>query len=192
MWGIVEFIMAEIIKFDYPFPKNERIEKIWNQISSIRHDVYADELQQYDSNPEGKIQDPGKHFIVCLDGEKLIGYISLNSPNEQPFRITKYFSEEILNQTVFDMCDNKDKTTFEVRGLTISPQYRGRNLSIRLMRHALEFVVDKGGTDIVAMGHTTVLKLYENNGMTVFRNFGVKHGEISILSYANESQNHFE
>ena len=169
--------MAEIIKFDYPFPKNERIDKIWNQISSIRHDVYADELQQYDSNPEGKLHDPGKHFIVCLDGENLIGYISLNPPGKQHFRMAKYFSEDILNQTVFDLCENKDKTTFEVRGLTISPQYRGLNLSIRLMRHALEFVVEKGGADIVAMGHSAVLNLYENNGMTVFRNFGVKHGE---------------
>ena len=169
--------MAEIIKFDYPFPKNERIDKIWNQISSIRHDVYANELQQYDSNSEGKLQDPGKHFIVCVDGEELIGYISLNPPGKQPFRMAKYFSEDTLNQTVFDLCENKDKTTFEVRGLTISPQYRGLNLSIRLMRHALEFVVEKGGADIVAMGHTSVLNLYENNGMTVFRNFGVKHGE---------------
>ena len=31
------------------------------------------------------------------------------------------------------------------------------------MRHALEFVVERGGTDIVAMGHTNVVKLYENN-----------------------------
>lgn len=169
--------MAEIIKFDYPFPKNDRINKIWNQISSIRHDVYADELQQYESNPEGKIQDPGKHFIVCLDGEKLIGYISLNPPSKQRFRITKYFPEEILNQTVFEQCDSNGKSTFEVRGLTISPQYRGLNMSIRLMRHALEFVVAKGGADIVAMGHSEVLKLYENNGMNVFRNFGVKHGQ---------------
>jgi histidinol-phosphate/aromatic aminotransferase/cobyric acid decarboxylase-like protein/ribosomal protein S18 acetylase RimI-like enzyme len=169
--------MAEFINFDFPFPPNERINEIWSQISSIRHDVYADELQQYDSNPERKIQDPGNHFIACVEGEKLIGYISLNSPSSQPLRLTKYFSEEVLNQTVYDLCDNKGKSTFEVRGLTISSQYRGRNLSLRLMRHALEFVVENGGTDIVAMGHTDVLKLYENNGMRVFRNVGVKHGK---------------
>ena len=36
------------------------------------------------------------------------------------------------------------------------------------MRHALEFVVEQGGTDIVAMGHTEVVKLYESNGLKVF------------------------
>ena len=80
--------MAEFINFDFPFPPNERINEIWSQISSIRHDVYADELQQYDSNPERKIQDPGNHFIACVEGEKLIGYISLNSPSSQPLRLT--------------------------------------------------------------------------------------------------------
>ena len=37
--------MAECIRFDYPLPEDDRIHRIWNQISAIRHEVYADELQ---------------------------------------------------------------------------------------------------------------------------------------------------
>ncbi len=168
--------MTEFVRFDYPLPKDKQINKIWNQISSIRHDVYADELRQYDRNAEGKIEDPGRHFIACVEGENLVGYISLNPPERQPFRLTTYFSDEVLERTVFASCEDP-KSTYEVRGLTISPAYRGLNLAFRLMRHALEFVVERGGTDIVAMGHTNVVKLYENNGMKVFRDDGVKHGE---------------
>ena len=169
--------MPEFIDFEYPLPDDERLEKIWSQISSMRHDVYATELQQYEENPEGELQDPGKHFIACVDGETLVGYISLNPPSLQPFRVTKYFSKEALDSSVFGLCIDREQSTFEVRGLTISPKYRGLNLSLRLMRYALEFVVENGGKDIIAMGHNDVLGLYENNGMNVFRDHGIKHGE---------------
>ena len=39
--------MAEFIRFDFPIPNDEKVHKIWNEISTLRHDVYAEELQQY-------------------------------------------------------------------------------------------------------------------------------------------------
>ena len=169
--------MAECIRFDYPLPEDDRIHRIWNQISAIRHEVYADELQQYDSNPDGKIEDPGRHFIATVEGDDLVGYISLNPPGGRPFRLTTYFSGDVLDRTVFARCDDPAKTTFEVRGLTVGSAHRGQNHAFRLMRHALEFVVEQGGTDIVAMGHTGVVSLYENNGMKVFHDDAIQHGE---------------
>ena len=62
-------------------------------------------------------------------------------------------------------------------GLSVASAHRGRNLAFRLMRHALEFVIERGGVDIVAMGHSNVVKLYENNGMKVFHDESVTHGE---------------
>ena len=169
--------MTEILKFDYPLSEDERIHELWDQISTIRHDVYADELHQYDSTPEKKLEDPGKHFIACVEGDDLVGYISLNPPGGRPFRLTTYFSDDVLQRTVFGRCDNPEISTFEVRGLTVAPAYRGQNLAFRLMRHALEFVIERGGADIVAMGHTGVVDLYENNGMKVFHDEGVSYGE---------------
>ena len=169
--------MVKFIRFDFPLRQDERINDVWSQISSIRHDVYADELQQYEPNTERQMQDPGKHFIACVEDGQLMGYISLNPPSKQPFRLTTYFSEEDLSKSVFALCEDPSSTTFEVRALTVSSTHRGTNLSFHLMRHALEFVVEHGGTDIVAMGHTDVLELYEKNGMTVFRDVGVQHGQ---------------
>tara|TARA_Y100001958_G_C21239829_1_gene567190 strand:- start:863 stop:2560 length:1698 start_codon:yes stop_codon:yes gene_type:complete len=169
--------MAEFVRFDFPFPQDERLDRIWHQISTIRHDVYADELHQYDSNADGVLEDPGRHFIACVEGDDLVGYISLNPPESQPFRLTTYFSGDVLERTAFAACTDPKNTAFEVRGLTVAPAYRGQNLAFRLMRHALEFVVERGGTDIVAMGHSEVVKLYESNGLKVFRETGVQHGQ---------------
>ena len=169
--------MAEFVRFDFPLPEDEQIHRIWHQISSIRHDVYAEELHQYDANDDGMLEDPGRHFIACVEEGELVGYISMNPPSSQPFRLTTYFPEEVLNRTVFAACSDAQNTAFEVRGLTVAPAYRGQNLAFRLMRHALEFVVEQGGTDIVAMGHTDVAKLYENNGLNVFHDEGVQHGQ---------------
>ena len=169
--------MAEFIRFDFPIPNDEKVHKIWNDISTLRHDVYAEELQQYYTNDEGKLEDPGKHFVVCLEDDEFVGYVSLNPPNKQPFRLTKYFSTEMLHKTVFASCYDLE-STFEVRGLTVSQKYRGQNYSTSLMRHALEFVVEHGGTDIVAMGHSDVTNMYARNGMKIFEEIGVQHGKI--------------
>ena len=169
--------MAEFARFDFPLPEDEQVHRIWHQISSMRHDVYAQELHQYDANADGMLEDPGRHFIACVEEGELVGYISLNPPASQPFRLTTYFPGEVLDRTVFAACSDVQNTAFEVRGLTIAPAYRGQNLAFRLMRHALEFVVEQGGTDIVAMGHTDVANMYEKNGLRVFYDEGVQHGQ---------------
>ena len=113
--------MPEFIDFEYPLPGDERLEKIWSQISSMRHDVYATELQQYEENPEGELQDPGKHFIACVDGETLVGYISLNPPSLQPFRVTKYFSKEALDSSVFRLCTDREPVSYTHLTLPTTP-----------------------------------------------------------------------
>lgn len=169
--------MAEFLHFDYPLPDDEEVQRIWDEISRLRHEVYATELQQYDANSEQKIEDPGRHFIACIEDGVLAGYISLNPPQEKPFRITTYFSKETLDQTVYAECSHRLNSTFEVRALTVNPNFRGLNISFRLMRYALEFILERDGTDIVAMGHSGVTELYRKNGMTVFDEHGVLHGE---------------
>ena len=169
--------MSEYVLFDYPVPNDGNIQNVWEQISSLRHRVYADELGQYETNSEEKIDDPGHHFIACIEDGKLAGYISLNPPSKRPFRISRYFSEETLEQSVYGLCGERLSSTYEVRALTVSSDFRGQNISFRLMRYALDFILKKGGTDIVGMGHLEVLKLYQNNGMTVFTDHGITHGE---------------
>lgn len=169
--------MKEFVVFDYPLPKDLEIENIWKQISSLRHDVYAEELQQYDLNNEQQLEDPGRHFITCMIGTQLAGYISLNPPEQKPFRVTKYFSPEILDKTVYSQSNEQRSTTYEVRALTVSPAFRGQDIASKLMVYALKFVLHHEGTDIIAMGHSGVVDMYKKLGVTVFEEHGVQYGK---------------
>ena len=169
--------MTEFVFFDYPLPSDPEIRSIWDQISALRHEVYASELQQYQVNSEQQLEDPGHHFIACMVGGKLAGYISLNPPNTQPFRVSKYFSQETLDETLYSKCGERLSSTYEVRALTVSPEFRGKQISAQLMAYALKFVLQVEGTDIVAMGHANVVELYKKIGMTVFEQHGIQYGE---------------
>ena len=169
--------MTEFVFFDYPLPSDPEIRSIWDQISALRHEVYASELQQYQVNSEQQLEDPGHHFIACMVGGKLAGYISLNPPNTQPLRVSKYFSQETLDETLYSKCGERLSSTYEVRALTVSPEYRGKQISAQLMAYALKFVLQVEGTDIVAMGHANVVELYKKIGMTVFEQHGIQYGE---------------
>ena len=169
--------MTEFVFFDYPLPSDPEIRSIWDQISTLRHEVYASELQQYQVNSEQQLEDPGHHFIACMVEGKLAGYISLNPPNKQPFRVSTYFSQETLDETLYSKCGERLSSTFEVRALTVSPDFRGKQISARLMAHTLNFILQANGTDIVAMGHANVVELYKKIGMTVFEQHGIQYGE---------------
>lgn len=169
--------MKEFILFDYPLPKDAEIQSIWQHISSLRHEVYATELQQYNANQEQQLEDPGRHFIACMIEGKLAGYVSLNPPTEKKFRVENYFTKEDLENTIFSHCEDRLESTYEVRALTVSPDFRGKHISYKLMKYAVEFVLQKQGTDIIGMGHSEVVDLYQKIGMTVFQNCAVKFGE---------------
>lgn len=169
--------MKEFVLFNYPLPKDTEVEAIWEQISSLRHDVYAMELQQYEANTDQQLEDPGRHFIACMIGTKIAGYISLNPPTDKPFRVSKYFSQETLDQTVYSRCGERRSSIYEVRALTVSPEFRGQQISSQLMIYALQYVLQNEGTDIVAMGHSGVVELYRKIGVTVFEEHGVQSGE---------------
>lgn len=169
--------MKEFVLFNYPLPKDTEVEEIWERISSLRHDVYATELKQYEANTDQQLEDPGRHFIACMVGTELAGYISLNPPTDKPFRVSKYFSQETLDQTVYLECGGRRSSTYEVRALTVSPEFRGQQISSQLMIYALQYVLQNEGTDIIAMGHSGVVELYRKIGITVFEEHGVQSGE---------------
>ena len=169
--------VKEFVVFNFPLLEDVEIENIWEQISSLRHEVYATELQQYELNTEKQLEDPGRHFIACMVGSKIAGYISLNPPTKRAFRVSKYFTQETLDSTVFTQCGERLSSTFEVRALTVSSEFRGQQISSQLMVHALRFVLDHGGTDIIAMGHSGVVELYKKRGVNVFEEHGVQYGE---------------
>ena len=64
----------------------------------IAHDVFAEELQQYPINSEKQLDEPGQHFVALSNENGLIGYVSINSPNDRKFRMEKYFGKEVLEE----------------------------------------------------------------------------------------------
>jgi histidinol-phosphate/aromatic aminotransferase/cobyric acid decarboxylase-like protein len=168
---------------DYQFfdsSESEKFSEIWNQISKLRYRVYSDELKQYEENSQQVLVDPGKYFITCLDDQKLIGYVSLNPHTTNGFRISKYFSDEIINKNIFSNLIGDIETTYEVRALTVDPNHRGLKISEGLMIQVLNFLYSKGGTDIVAMGHNDVLGLYKKIGMRIFEDSSIVVGDAEF------------
>ena len=141
---------------------------IWHQIASLRYAVFVDELHQYPENDSGKLDDPGEHFLVVMKGEILAGYISINTPNESGFRLAKYFGHEIVDELTQE---HSGSLIYEIRGLTVHTDYRGHGIARLLMLGALKFSVLNGADEIIAMGHKSVLPMYEDIGMRVISQF---------------------
>lgn len=152
------------------------LDNIWNQLKKLRYDVFAKELQQYPENNQESLDDPGEHFLVLLEQETLIGYVSVNSPESEGFRITKYFGDEILDAVKSNFASKS--VIYEVRGLTVNNEYRSRGVARLLMLGALKFIQSNGADAIIAMGHTSVLPMYEEIGMTILNNFQASAGDI--------------
>ena len=90
--------MNKLSYFSKPNEKNlstsEELSNIWQQVTKLRYDVFAEELQQYSTNVEKKLDEPGQHFVTLSIGEELIGYVSINSPSDRKYRLEKYFGHE--------------------------------------------------------------------------------------------------
>ena len=62
---------------------SEKLTDLWQQVSKLRYDVFAEELQQYSRNDDKMLEDPGEHFLTLSDKNNLIGYVSINSPEDR-------------------------------------------------------------------------------------------------------------
>ena len=172
--------MNKLSYFSKPNEKNlstsEELSNIWQQVTKLRYDVFAEELQQYSTNVEKKLDDPGQHFVTLSIGEELIGYVSINSPSDRKYRLEKYFGREILDD-ITKKVSNK-AVIHEVRGLTIDRAFRNQGYARLLMMAALKFSHENGADNIIAMGHTEVLPMYRAIGMHVFEEHHVSAGDV--------------
>eukprot|EP00979_Chaetoceros_neogracilis_P017662 scaffold10261_cov269-Chaetoceros_neogracile.AAC.4 len=157
---------------------------IWGDISTLRHEVYSIELNQYEVKLSGQLEDPGQYFIALLSGDSLLGYVSINAPERaEGFRLAKYYSEEVMNELLHFSTFVESKT-FEIRALTIKDQFRGKGHAFSLMQAALHFSIAEGATDLIAMGHTSVLEMYKKLGMKVLEQHHVTQIEAQVGAQA--------
>ena len=174
--------MERLVYFQRPnaamLSESESIRNLWDEISHLRHTVFSDELSQYETQESGRLEDPGQHFICLILKEKFIGYVSLNFSTEKGFRMKKYFTKDAMDTLATNF--HPDCTVHEIRGLTLAKQFRGKGLGLKLMLASLKFSEQNGATDLIAMGHTEALPLYNSIGMNILMEHSSEAGEVKF------------
>ena len=130
-------------------------------IYRLRHRVYAEELGQHAVHPSQALRDPLDErniYLVALEGESMLGFISLTPPGGASYSIDKYFTRTELPVPL-------DAATWEIRLLTVLAEHRGRDLAILLMYAALRWVEANAGTTVIAIGREEILPLYVRAGL---------------------------
>lgn len=116
--------------------KEDRLE-----IYKIRHLIYAYELNQHAINSSQQLSDEldaENNYIVAKQGNEIIGFISITSPNSKKYSVDKYFSRS-------DIPFPFDEYLYEIRLLTVLKENRNSYVSNILMFAAFRWVQSHGG-----------------------------------------------
>jgi GNAT superfamily N-acetyltransferase len=125
-------------------------------IYRMRHDVYADELGQYESRPNGIL--PDKTDINCVYitaslGGALVGFVGVTPPSSPRYSVDKYLRRDEIQFTF-------DEHLYEIRALTVKRPLRGVRIAACLMYAAFRWVEAHGGKRILSIGRREVLDIY--------------------------------
>src|SRR5688572_28058772 len=104
-------------------------------IYRLRHEVYAGELHQHQTNPTHTLMDAldaANLYLVALVGGELAGFISLTPPDAPKFSVEKYIP---LSELPF----TRNHDLFEARILTVRSSHRGTLVATALMYAALRY-----------------------------------------------------
>jgi len=131
------------------------------EIYRLRHEVYACELHQHAPNAGGQLRDALDGFNVCivasLDGG-MAGFISITPPGHGNYSVDKYIRRD-------DFSELRGDRLHEIRLLTVTHRFRGREVACALMYAAFRWVEAQGGERIVAIGRREILDLYLHVGL---------------------------
>jgi histidinol-phosphate/aromatic aminotransferase/cobyric acid decarboxylase-like protein/GNAT superfamily N-acetyltransferase len=130
------------------------------EIYRIRHQIYALELRQHDPNTAQALTDLLDEYNIYLKasvGGCLVGFVSVTPPGYR-YSVDKYFERDVFPFPF-------DAGVYEVRLLTVLPEYRRLTIASLLMYGALRWIEAQGGRRIVAIGRHEVLTLYLKAGL---------------------------
>ena len=130
-------------------------------IYRIRHDVYAVELGQHPTNPDGRLTDrldDVNRYLVALRDDEVAAFVSITPPNALGYSVDKYFDRAAMPFAV-------DDGTYEIRLLTVLEQHRDDDLAATLMVAAYRWIESRGGRTVVAIGRDEVTPMYVRGGM---------------------------
>ena len=130
-------------------------------IYKIRHNIYAQELNQHTANPTYRLTDEldvENHYIVARYGGQIIGFVSITSPASKKYSVDKYFSRSVIPFPF-------DEFLYEIRLLTVLKENRNSNTALALMFAAYRWVQSHGGLNIVAICRTDLITMYCKSGL---------------------------
>ena len=131
------------------------------EIYKIRHSIYAQELNQHPVNTSEQLIDKldvENNYIVAKQSDKLLGFISITSPNSEKYSVDKYFSRENIPVAF-------DEYLYEIRLLTVLKENRYSLTALILMFAAFRWVQSHGGKHIVAICRSDLLDMYRKAGL---------------------------
>jgi histidinol-phosphate/aromatic aminotransferase/cobyric acid decarboxylase-like protein len=129
-------------------------------IYRMRHDVYAAELGQHEGQQNAMLSDgldESNIYIVAKIRGLLAGFISVTPPTIGRYSIEKYLCRDELSIQL-------DERTYELRILTVSRAHRNSRVALYLMYAAFRWVEEHGGEQIIAMGRSQILGMYQRFG----------------------------
>ena len=131
------------------------------EIYRIRHEIYARELRQLQTNDDGRLSDAldahNLYLVVRMAGE-IAGFVSVTPPSAPSYSMDKYIARSELPFSF-------DAGLYEVRLLTVLPAYRGQNVATLLMYAAYRWAESHGATQIAAIGRREIVDLYVKAGL---------------------------
>jgi histidinol-phosphate/aromatic aminotransferase/cobyric acid decarboxylase-like protein len=143
-------------------------------IYRLRHDVYAEELEQYESRPDGVLPDStdirGSYIITYVD-KTLAGFVGITPPGSPRYSVDKYFTRDGIPITF-------NNRLYEIRALTVRRPYRGSHIAGCLMYAAFRWIQARGGEHIMSMGRRDVVDMYLRLGLNLIGQ-SVKCGAIT-------------
>ena len=131
-----------------------------SSIYRLRHSVYASELRQHRVQANAMLSDAldeNNIYIIATVANELAGFISITPPELGRYSIEKYLDRRELPIRL-------DDRTYEVRILTVAPLHRYSRVAWYLMYAAFRWIDEHNGEQIIAMGRTEVLSIYESFG----------------------------
>ena len=132
-----------------------------SHIFRMRHDVYAEELRQHESSPDGILPDSSdinSIYITAIIDKTLAGFVGITPPSSPSYSVDKYLPRN-------EIPINFNEHLYEIRALTVMPSLRGFHIAGCLMYAAFRWIEAYRADQILSMGRREVVDMYLRLGL---------------------------
>lgn len=147
-------------------------ESEFEQIHRLNYKTFVKEIPQHQENDSGLLIDKFHHentYIICLDGDRLIGMIAARG--KRPFSLD-------LKIPNLDSYLPENIRVCEIRLLAIEKEYRGGFVFYEIAKKLAEYFRENNYNYAIISGTTRQQKLYKHIGFQPFYHLVGKEGAL--------------